>query len=147
MTIWNSARNSRTNPRGKNVRECSQLQADLNGLGHVRRSIFLKTLGSADAVNVFVEAESVSRVAGKRACVTSCLSDLGLSLKVVWWKSMLDKRRDSSRVRRPYAGCLPLRRNDIINRIEKNSDYHNIKSIYVFQRSPRKSMNFTDINR
>lgn len=102
--------------------------------GHVRRSIFLKTLGSADAVNVFVVAGSVSRAMGKRACVTSVLVGLG-----IFFESRLAKNRCRISIvtyrmaagRLTYAGCLPLRRSDI-NQTKENSDYYNITGIYVF---------------
>lgn len=99
--IWNNMKKfEKEYSRDKNVRERSQ--TGLSGLGHVRRSIFVKTLGSAD-VNVFVEAESVSRATGK-ACV--CHEHTRRTWDFLWKssgeKSMPDKHRDISRGRRPF---------------------------------------------
>lgn len=104
---------------------------------------FFEIPGSADAVNVFVEAESVSCATGKRACVTSVLVGLG-----IFFESRLAKNRCrisivTYRVAAgclTYAGCLPLRRNDIVNRTKENIDYYNIRGIYVFLKatSPQK---------
>jgi len=116
-----------------------RLQADLSGLGHMRRSIFPKTIGSADAVNVFIKAKSVSRATRKRARVTSVL--VGLR---TFFESRLAKNRCLINVvtrrvsagRLMYAECLPLRRNDIVNRTEgkKIVIITKSKNIYVFKR-------------
>jgi len=125
MVIWSNARNSKKNIKmsiylyHKNVQKSSRLQVDLSGSGHVRRSISPKTIGSADVVNVFIKAESVSRATEKRARVTSML--VGLR---TFFESRLAKNRCLINVvtrrvsagRLTYAECLPLRRNDIVNR-------------------------------
>lgn len=100
-------------------------------------SIFSKTRGSADAVNVFIEAESVSRATEKRACVTSVLVRLGTFFESRLAKNRWpDKRRDASRVCQPFhvrrVFAFVKERYGIEGGRGGSSDCYNIKSIYVF---------------